>query len=183
MSSPPEAQPDCADQLRQMFPALFGGAPKPIKLKIQADIQERAPGAFTKQQLSAFFRRYTLSNGYLVALTKATQRFDLDGQPAGELSDEHRQAARDELARRRERREARIAAEQQQRGERAQLLRDFERTTLTKANFCALKNIEPEALEAALTLARQEAAEAPPMPHPQRPNRPNRAPDGPPRRR
>jgi ProP effector len=180
MSSPPEAQPDCADQLRQMFPALFGGAPKPIKLKIQADIQERAPGAFTKQQLSAFFRRYTLSNGYLVALTKATQRFDLDGQPAGELSDEHRQAARDELARRRERREARMAAEQQQRRERAQLLRDFERTTLTMPNFCALKGIEPEALEAALTLARQEAAEAPPAPPGQRPGRPpNRGPGGP----
>jgi ProP effector len=73
-----------------------------------------------------------------------------------------------------------MAAEQQQRRERAQLLRDFERTTLTMPNFCALKGIEPEALEAALTLARQEAAEAPPAPPGQRPGRPpNRGPGGP----
>jgi sRNA-binding protein len=178
MSTPPEAQPDCAEQLRQMFPALFGNPPKPIKLKIQQDIQARAPGVFSKQALSAFFRRYTLSNAYLVALTRATQRFDLDGQPAGELSDEHRQAARDELARRRERREARIAAEQQQRRERAQLLRDFERTTLTPTNFCALKGLDPQALEAALELARKEAAELPPVP-PQRHGRPPQRPGRP----
>jgi sRNA-binding protein len=166
--------------LRELFPALFGGAPKPIKLKIQSDIQERAPGLFSKQSLSAFFRRYTLSTGYLVALTKSKERFDLDGAPAGELSDEHRQAARDELARRRERRQAREAAEQEQRRERAQLMRDFERTTLTKANFCVLKGIEPEALEAVLELARREAAEAPPQrpPHPQRPQRPQRPREG-----
>jgi len=160
--APAPAHADCADQLRQMFPALFAGAPKPIKLKIQADIQARAPGVFGKQALSAFFRRYTMSTGYLVALTKAKQRFDLDGAPAGELAEEHRQAAREELARRRERQEARRAQEQQGRQDRAALLRDFERTTLTAANFCALKGIAPEALDALLEAARREAAEAPP---------------------
>ena len=160
--APAPAHADCADQLRQMFPALFAGAPKPIKLKIQADIQARAPGVFGKQALSAFFRRYTMSTGYLVAITKATQRYDLDGAPAGELAEEHRQAAREELARRRERQEARRAQEQQGRQDRAALLRDFERTTLTAANFCALKGIVPEALDALLEAARREAAEAPP---------------------
>ena len=58
---------DCAAELRQRFPALFAGAPKPLKLRIQADIQERAPGVFSKQALSAFFRRYTGSTGYLTA--------------------------------------------------------------------------------------------------------------------
>jgi ProP effector len=156
---PPAA--DCAEQLRRMFPALFTGAPKPIKLKIQADIQARAPGVFAKQALSAFFRRYTMSTGYLIALTKAAQRYDLDGAPAGELSEEHRRAAREELARRRERHEERRAQEQQGRQERAALLRDFECTTLTAANFCALKGIAPEALDALLDAARREAAEVP----------------------
>jgi ProP effector len=157
----PPANADCAEQLRGMFPALFTGAPKPIKLKIQADIQARAPGVFGKQALSAFFRRYTMSTGYLIAITKATQRYDLDGAPAGDLSDEHRQAAREELARRRERHEARRAQEQQGRQDRAALLRDFERTTLTAANFCALKGIAPESLDTLLETARREAAERP----------------------
>ncbi|MDZ5461409.1 prop effector ProQ, partial [Azohydromonas lata] len=45
------------------------------------------------------------------------------------------------------------------RRERAQLLRDFERTTLSPANFCVLKGIKPAALEEQLALARQEARE------------------------
>jgi sRNA-binding protein len=81
---------DCAEQLGQRFPALFGGGFKPLKLRIQDDIQQRAPGVFARQALSAFLRRYTGSTGYLVAVTKASHRLDLDGQPSGEVSAEHR---------------------------------------------------------------------------------------------
>jgi ProP effector len=84
----------CTAALKQRFPALFTGGPRPIKLRIQADIQERAPGVFTRQSLSAFLRRYTGSTSYLIALGKATHRFDLDGQPAGEITAEHHEAAR-----------------------------------------------------------------------------------------
>ena len=142
-----------------MFPALFAGAPKPLKLRIQIDIQERAPGVFSKQALSAFFRRYTGSTAYLIAVSRAKQRFDLDGQPNGELSDEHRQVALDELARRRTNNESRIALEEQQRRNRATLLHDFQITTLTPANFCALKGIAVEELDGYLVTARREAEE------------------------
>lgn len=159
----------CAAQLKALFPALFSGPFKPLKLRVQADIQARAPGQFTKAQLSAFLRRYTGNTGYLIALGKATQRFDLDGQPAGELSEEHRAAAREELARRRGLQQERLAAEQAerdlaqtQRRNRAGLLHDFERTTLTLANFCVLKGVSPEELPGLLDLARAERAEAPP---------------------
>ncbi len=144
---PPPAPPadlppaDCAAQLKERFPALFGGAFKPLKLRIQADIQERAPGVFSKQALSAFLRRHTGSTGYLVAMTRSPHRFDLDGQPAGDVSDEHRQAAADELARRRVNHQAK------------------QQTTLTPANFCALKGIAPQALDALLATARREADE------------------------
>ena len=84
---------DCAAQLEQRFPGLYGGGFKPVKLRIQDDIQPRAPGVFGKQALSAFLRRHTGSTGDLVALTKASHRLDLDGQPSGEVSAEHRQAA------------------------------------------------------------------------------------------
>jgi ProP effector len=172
----PQADPAaCAARLKERFPALFAGAPKPLKLRIQADIHERAPGEFTKQDLSAFFRRYTTSTSYLIALTKAPNRFDLDGQPAGELSDEHRRGAAEELARRRANRQAREQLEAQQRRNRAGLLYDYERTTLTTANFCVLKGVAVDELDGLLALAREERAAAPPAhvpPHAGRPPRP-----------
>jgi len=160
--APTPAQPqdrpaDCAQRLAQRFPALFGGGAKPLKLRIQADIQTQAPGEFSKAELSAFFRRHTGSTSYLFALVKGTTRFGLDGEPAGEISAEHRQVAQDELTRRRAVRDERRRVEDDQRRERAALLRDFERTTLTPANFCALKGIAPEALDRLLALARDEA--------------------------
>ncbi|WAC73618.1 ProQ/FINO family protein [Roseateles sp. SL47] len=153
--------PAVAAALKELFPALFSGQAKPVKLRIQADIQQRAPGKFSKQQLSAFLRRYTGGTGYLIGLTKAKQRFDLDGQPAGEITDEHRQAAQEELTRRRGITETRRADEERGRQERAQLLRDFSRTTLTPANFCALKGLTQEQLDAQLALAREEATQQP----------------------
>ena len=159
------------DRLKQLFPALFTGGAKPLKLRIQADIQERAPGIFTKAVLSAFLRRHTGATSYLIAVSKGTQRFDLDGQPAGELTEEHRKVAADELARRRTNQDARRAQEDaarreedQARHKRASLLRDFETTKLTEANFCALKGITAEQLPELLALARKEALERPPAP-------------------
>ncbi|HEY9106625.1 MAG TPA: ProQ/FinO family protein, partial [Roseateles sp.] len=186
----PEAQPaaapvaDASAELKALFPALFTGKPKPVKLRVQADIQERAPGKFTKSQLSAFLRRHTGSTGYLIALTQAKTRFDLDGNPAGEISEEHLNAAREELARRkglkqeREQQERqRHQLEAQQRRNRAQLLWDFERTTLTEANFCVLKGTTPEELPGLLELARKERAEAPSVP-PREQRRDDRRPGG-----
>lgn len=165
----PMTPTECAQQLKQRFPALFGGAVKPLKLRIQVDIQERAPGAFSKQTLSAFFRRHTGATSYLIAVTKAPSRFDLDGQPAGEITDEHRKVAADELARRRGNQEERRQLEEQQRRNRAGLLHDFQITTLTKANFCALKDVPVDELDGLLDIARGEAEErarqAPPPRH------------------
>lgn len=183
-AAPGQAPVDATAELKALFPALFTGKPKPVKLRIQADIQERAPGKFTKTQLSAFLRRYTGGTGYLIALTQAKTRFDLDGQPAGEITEEHLKAAQEELARRRGLKQERAQAEQeqhrleaQQRRNRAQLLWDFERTTLTEANFCVLKGTTPEELPGLLEIARKERAEAPPAP----PREARR--DGPPPRR
>ena len=174
---PPLSPAECGDRLAALFPALFGKRAKPLKLRIQADIQARAPGVFTKAVLSAFLRRYTGSTSYLQALAHSTERFDLDGHPAGELSDEHRDQARQEVQRRRALREERVAQEreaaraaqekereaqrvdEEARRERARLLRDFETTRLTRANFCALKGIPEPELEARLATARQEAVQ------------------------
>ena len=103
-------------RLGELFPALFTpGQPRPIKLRIQQDIHARAPQVFTRKALSIFFHRYTTSTAYLRALASATERFDLDGAPAGELAAEHREAAATELARRKELHDARRAAEREAR--------------------------------------------------------------------
>lgn len=102
----------CGARLAELFPALFAAASpalpgepaaqvKPIKLRIHADIQARAPGEFSKRVLGIFFSRYTTTNAYLKALAHAPHRIDLDGQPAGDIAQEHRQAAVVELDRRR----------------------------------------------------------------------------------
>jgi ProP effector len=148
-----------AAALKARFPALFGGGAKPVKLRVQVDIQAAAPGEFTKPALSAFLRRHTGSTSYLLALVKSPHRFDLDGQPAGEISDEHRQVAQDELDRRRTLVQDRRELEAQQRRNRAALLRDFETTTLTRPNFCALKDVPEDKLDGLLEIARAEAAE------------------------
>ena len=164
----------CAARLAELFPALFAsGAPQPLKLRIQADIQQRSPGIFTKKSLSVFLHRHTTNTAYLRAVANAPQRIDLDGQPAGEIADEHRQAAVAELERRRALHEARReaernaqrsandearrtrAAEEEQRREASTLLRAFESTTLTRTNFCALKGLSEAQLDALLAQARQ----------------------------
>ena len=189
----PELSPaQCSARLAGLFPALFKlQQPLPLKLRIQADIQARAPGVFTRKSLSAFLHRYTTGTPYLLALTRQTQRFDLDGQAAGDLAAEHREAAGTELARRRaiaderrvaeqaSRREAEAAqrqqreADQQGRRDRAMLLRAFETSTLTRANFCALKGLDEAGLDALLAQARQEAAEQPAWAEERAPQRDN----------
>ena len=181
----------CATRLAELFPALFAPPAKPIKLRIQADIQQRAPGLFNKRTLSVFLHRHTTSTPYLRALATAPQRVDLDGNAAGEIAEEHRGAAVAELARRRELHDARRvqertaqreqqreqqraaqheehkraraavqreqAREDQVRRERTALVRAFESSTLTRANFCVLKGISEADLAAQLTLAQQDA--------------------------
>lgn len=94
---------ETARLLAKHFPALFGaGVIKPIKLRIQADIDQRAPGVFTKKSLSIFLQRHTTGTAYLRALVaEGATRVDLDGQPVGEIATEHRDAAGVELERRR----------------------------------------------------------------------------------
>lgn len=176
VSPAPVNEPQAAGALlKQLFPALFAGQAKPIMLKVQAAIEQRAPGRFTKKALSGFLARHTASTSYLIALTKSEQRFDLDGQPAGAVSEEHREAAKKLLAERRERHRAREQEMEAARRWRQDLLRGFETTALSRANFCALKNVPEAQLEALLAQAREERASMPPRP--QRSGPGDRAPD------
>jgi ProP effector len=115
----------------------------------------------------------------LIALTKSEQRYDLDGQPAGELSTEHREAAKKLLAERRERVKAREQEMETARRWRLDLLHGFETTKLSRTNFCALKGIPEDQLDALLEQAKAERAALPPAPRgePRRDGRPPRRDD------
>lgn len=99
-----------AAELATCFPAVFSpGRPRPLKLRIQADIQARMPGHFSRKLLGVVLQRHTTSTGYLKALATQPDRIDLDGQPAGPVDPAHREAAAAELERRRSLRPARPA--------------------------------------------------------------------------
>ena len=60
---------------------------------------------------TAFLRRHTGATSYLVALTREPQRLDLDGQPAGEITEEHLKAAQEAAAGKAEAIEAELTEE------------------------------------------------------------------------
>ena len=189
----PELSPTAvAKALAEHFPLLFG-APRalPLKLRIQADIQTRAPGVFTKKSLSIFLHRHTTSTAYLKALVNIPTRHDLDGQPAGEVAEEHRVAATAEVERRRgivdARRRAERDAQRQAQREAARAARGADTDAGAGAGAGA---VTPSAAGAvpgvdgglASTAAMLDDGAAPALrqPRPPRPDRPNR-PDRPPR--
>lgn len=85
--------------LRERYPALFVAAdPQPLKIGIHRDLLERHP----ELDLSGLKRALTLHTNrfsYQKALTKpGATRVDLDGQPAGEVTAEQAEMARQRLA-------------------------------------------------------------------------------------
>ena len=62
---------------------------KPLALKIDASIAERMP-EIDRKSLRAALRMPHCVTRYLKAVERSQQRFDLDGQPAGEVTEEQR---------------------------------------------------------------------------------------------
>lgn len=104
-------------RLQQASPAFRDC--KPLALKIDAAILARFP-EFERKVLRAALRMHTASTRYLKAVERATERFDLDGKPAGEVTDEQRAHASATLKERfaavaRQQREKREAEEAERR--------------------------------------------------------------------
>lgn len=69
---------------------------KPLALGIHKVLLERQP-ELGKEAIRKALHIHTASTRYLKSLACADQRFDLDGQPAGEVTDEQRQQAQAEV--------------------------------------------------------------------------------------
>ena len=102
--------------LSEAFPrafALYERRRRPLKIGIHADIAARCP-ALTPREIGRALQLYTGSRGYLQAVAFGSARVDLDGNPAGSITAEHRERARLRLLERAERRARRQVALQAQ---------------------------------------------------------------------
>lgn len=87
--------------LAERFPLCFSaqGEARPLKIGIFQDLVERVLGDenLSKTQLRSALRLYTSSWRYLHGIKIGAQRVDLDGNPCGELEQQHVDHARQQL--------------------------------------------------------------------------------------
>lgn len=103
---------------------------RPVALRIDKAVAERFPDAERKVIRTAM-RLHTASTRYLKAMEKATHRYDLEGNEAGEVSEEHRQHAAQTL-KERFAEASRRKREQQQKEREAQREAEAERRKTEK---------------------------------------------------
>lgn len=101
--------------LYETFPLCFiaEGETKPLKIGLFQDLAERLAddSKVSKTQLRVALRRYTSSWRYLKSVKAGAQRVDLDGQPCGELEQEHIDHAQTMLKESQEKAKAKRAAQ------------------------------------------------------------------------
>ena len=91
----------------------------PLAIGIDKQVFEKLP-ELSKKSLRLAMRSHTISTRYLKEMEKGTVRLNLDGSPAGQVTDENRQHASEQLKERfkkqaEQRREAEAAAKAEQR--------------------------------------------------------------------
>ena len=101
--------------LYETFPLCFiaEGETKPLKIGLFQDLAERLAddSKVSKTQLRVALRRYTSSWRYLKSVKAGAQSVDLDGQPCGELEQEHIDHAQAMLKESQEKAKAKRAAQ------------------------------------------------------------------------
>ncbi|HIB9003017.1 TPA: RNA chaperone ProQ [Raoultella ornithinolytica] len=109
--------------LAERFPQCFSaeGEARPLKVGIFQDLVERVGGEMnlSKTQLRAALRLYTSSWRYLYGVKPGAVRVDLDGNPCGELEEQHVAHARQQLEEAKARVQAQRASQQAKKREAA----------------------------------------------------------------
>lgn len=103
------------DLLVETYPTVFlpftARQVKPLKIGIHKDLETTIKAwGFSTPVLKIALSRYTRARRYQVALLKETQRLDLEGQEAGEVSDENREIAQNRINELNEKRKQQQAA-------------------------------------------------------------------------
>lgn len=89
-ASPAQSPRALLKSLQEQYPAFRDSLP--LAIGIDKALLERTPG-LEKKVLRIALSLHTHSMRYLRAMEKATQRFDLDGNAVGEVTEEHRKHA------------------------------------------------------------------------------------------
>ena len=109
--------------LAERFPQCFSaeGEARPLKIGIFQDLVERVEGEMnlSKTQLRSALRLYTSSWRYLYGVKLGATRVDLDGNPCGELDEQHVEHARKQLEEAKARVQAQRAEQQAKKREAA----------------------------------------------------------------
>ncbi|MEH2920351.1 RNA chaperone ProQ [Samsonia erythrinae] len=109
--------------LAERFPLCFTteGETRPLKIGIFQDLVERVSESdnVSKTQLRSALRLYTSSWRYLYGVKLGAQRVDLDGNPCGELEQQHVEHARKQLEEAKARVQAQRAEQQAKKREAA----------------------------------------------------------------
>ena len=118
-------------RLRELYPAVFGQKPLPLKLGTFHDIVAAHPEAFDAKELREALGQHTRSSRYLEQVATGAKRCDLQGQPVDDLAPEHVHQAIMEMSRR-DRSGSREAAEAKV---RLRLKNAFEASGLSRSEY------------------------------------------------
>jgi sRNA-binding protein len=100
------------DIVAARYPVLVARPAKPLAIGTGDRLKTmRADVGLTEEQADLVLVRVTRTSSYLAALARGGPRYDIEGEIAGEVSEEERKAAGAVLAARRARRRARIDAD------------------------------------------------------------------------
>jgi ProP effector len=94
VSTPVQGARVLLKQLEETFSVIKNG--QPLAVGIDKQVIDRLPN-INRKELRVALSMHTHSVRYLKAMEKATQRFDLDGNPAGEVPENHRTHASEML--------------------------------------------------------------------------------------
>jgi ProP effector len=120
-SEKPQPRRNAALQtLTEAFPVIRNC--QPLAIGIHKTIKARLPD-LGEGALRFALKQHTASTKYLKAISSGSQRFDLDGNPAGEITAEQRQQALDALKERFRKGAERKRQEQQQKEHQEKLLK------------------------------------------------------------
>lgn len=138
--------------LAERFPLCFTteGETRPLKIGIFQDLVERVPESdnVSKTQLRSALRLYTSSWRYLYGVKLGAQRVDLDGNPCGELEQQHVDHARTQLEEAKARVQAQRAEQQAKKREAAGESADAARTLVLLRNVRRVAMVQTIHLEA-----------------------------------
>lgn len=145
--------------LAERFPQCFSaeGEARPLKIGIFQDLVERVEGEMnlSKTQLRSALRLYTSSWRYLYGVKLGATRVDLDGNPCGELDEQHVEHARKQLEEAKARVQAQ-RAEQQAKNAKQPLLPVKKKTHRVASVSRVLHRVVKKALSVNLALRNQQ---------------------------